>query len=70
MREPTNENCLLKPHELAKTLGVSVNWVRTHAAPSSKHRIPVKKVGNLIRFDLQAVMEWIDKQQGGTNATS
>jgi predicted DNA-binding transcriptional regulator AlpA len=67
MKDPTYENRLLMPHELARILGVSISWVRTHAAPSSKCRIPTKKVGNLLRFDLQEVMNWINRQQTPVN---
>jgi hypothetical protein len=69
-KDPTYENRLLMPHELARILGVSIAWVRTHSAPSSKNRIPVKKVGNLLRYDLQEVFAWLDKRQVGTNATA
>ena len=57
------ENHLLAPHELARVLNVSVSWVRTHAAPSAKNRIPTKKVGGLLRFDLQEVRQWLDQQR-------
>jgi hypothetical protein len=55
----TLENRLLAPHELARVLNVSISWVRTHAAPSCRNRIPTKKVGGLLRFDLKEVMDWI-----------
>ena len=61
------ENRLLAPHELARVLNVSLTWVRTHAAPSCKNRIPTKKVGGLLRFDLQEVMGWIETQRGRFN---
>lgn len=53
------EDRLLKPHELARILGVSISWVRCHAAPSSKNRIPTQKIGGLLRFDLQDVLQWV-----------
>ncbi len=53
------EKRLVLPYEVARALGVSVSWVRTHAAPSAKNRMPVQKVGNLLRFDLDQVFEWI-----------
>ncbi len=61
MEDPTGKKLLL-PHELAKVLNVTISWVRTHSAPSSKNRIPVKKVGNLLRYDLDEVMAWVEKQ--------
>lgn len=60
----SSENRLLMPHELARTLGVSVGWIRNHAAPSAKNRIPVKKIGNFLRFDLEEVMTWVEAQRG------
>ncbi len=56
------ENRLLAPHELARVLNVSLSWVRTHTAPSCKKRIPTKKVGGLLRFDLEEVSKWLDQQ--------
>ena len=63
MKDPATENRLLLPHELARALGVSVSWVRNHAAPSSKNPIPTKRVGRFIRFDLEEVLSWIEKQR-------
>ncbi len=57
------ENPLLAPYELARVLNVSISWVRTHAAPSAKNRLPTKKIGNLIRFDLREVRQWLDEQR-------
>ena len=54
-----NPSRLLMPHELARALNVSVSWVRNHAAPSCKNRIPTKKVGGFLRFDLKEVMDWV-----------
>ncbi len=59
-------NCLLTPVELSRILNVRVNWVMRHAARSSKYRIPTKKVGGLLRFDLQEVRKWLD-QEGHEN---
>jgi excisionase family DNA binding protein len=59
----SNPNRLLMPYELARVLNVSVSWVRNHAAPSSKKRIPHKKVGGLLRFDLNEVMDWLNHQE-------
>lgn len=67
MKDPTKQNRLLMPHEIARTLGVSMGWVRDHAAPSSKNRIPTKRVGRFLRFDLQEVLTWVERQ-GGTKS--
>jgi hypothetical protein len=64
------EDRLLLPHELARVLNVSVSWVRNHAAPSCRNRIPTKKVGGFLRFDLQEVMAWLEKTGGGNEANS
>lgn len=61
MDEPI-EKRLLMPYELARVLNVPLSWVRTHSAPSSKIRIPVKKVGGLLRYDLQEVMNWLARK--------
>ncbi len=63
MKYLTTEDRLLLPHELARTLGVSISWVRNHAAPSSKNPIPTKRVGRFIRFDLDEVLTWVEKQR-------
>lgn len=53
-------NRLLTPIELSRVLNVRVDWVLRHAARSSKYRIPTKRVGGLLRFDLAEVMEWLN----------
>jgi len=60
-----SSNSLLLPHELAKALNVSVSWVRTHSAPSAKDRIPVKKVGGFLRYDLGEVLNWVSRRSEG-----
>ncbi len=52
-------NRLLTPVELSRILNVRVDWVMRHAARSSKYRIPTKRVGGLLRFDLSEVMAWL-----------
>jgi excisionase family DNA binding protein len=64
---PTEKQLLL-PHEMARLLRVSPSWVRSHAAPSCKTRIPAKKVGRLIRFDPDEVFAWLETQQGEEKA--
>ncbi len=59
------EDHLLAPHELARILNVSVSWVRTHAAPSAKNRLPTKKVGGFLRFDLAEVRRWLEERGEG-----
>lgn len=57
------EKKLLLPHELARVLNVSVGWVYSHASPNAKFRIPAKRVGGLLRFDLDEVIQFLDKQE-------
>ncbi len=57
-------NGLLTPVELARFLNVRVDWVMRHAAPSSKWRIPTKRVGGLLRFDLAEIIEWLTQREG------
>jgi hypothetical protein len=54
---------LLLPHELARVLNVSVGWVYSHASPNAKFKIPAKRVGGLLRFDLDEVIRFLDKQE-------
>lgn len=62
----TTDNHLLAPHELARVLNVSLSWVRTHSAPASKNRLPVRKVGGFLRFDLQEVQAWLRENRRGS----
>lgn len=57
---------LLSASELAGFLGVSIGWVKSHAAPRSKLRLPVRRVGKFVRFDLDEVVSWLSKQ-GASN---
>ena len=54
---------LLQPHELARVLDVSVAWVYTHAHPNAKGKIPAKRVGGLLRFDLDEVLSSLNKEE-------
>jgi hypothetical protein len=60
-----SERKLLLPHELARVLNVSVGWVYTHAASNAKIKIPAKRVGGLLRFDLDEVLRSLEE---GTHA--
>ncbi len=58
---PTGESFLLTPQQLAKRLQVSVAWVRDHS--TRKHpRLPVVRVGGLLRFRLEDIDRWIEQQ--------
>jgi predicted DNA-binding transcriptional regulator AlpA len=67
LAEITKTNRLLLPEELAKFLNVRVSWVTNHASPSAKNPLPVKRVGRLLRFDINEVLEWLNKHGGREN---
>jgi len=50
---------LITAVECARLLGVSWSWVIRHSAPSAKFRIPVMKVGGLLRYDPEQVLACI-----------
>jgi excisionase family DNA binding protein len=52
---------LLTVDDLAKQLQVSAAWVRDHAT-RKQPRIPVVRVGKLLRFRLADVEGWIEEQ--------
>jgi hypothetical protein len=54
---------LLQPHELARALNVSVAWVYAHAHHNAKDKIPVKRAGGLLRFDLDEVLSSLNKEE-------
>ncbi len=54
----TGPEKLLRPSEVAEQLGVSAAWVRDHAT-RKQPRIPVVRVGKLLRFRQVDVNEFI-----------
>ena len=54
---------------VAKQLGVSERWVRDHATRRSP-RLPVVKLGSLLRFRPEDVDRFIDKQRNDHSGTS
>ncbi len=53
---------LLSIEELAEYLNVPKSWIydRTH-----RDAIPHFKLGRLVRFDLEEVLEWLDSKKKG-----
>lgn len=51
---------LLTPVQVAQWLGVSAAWVRDHAT-RKEPRIPVIKLGKVLRFRPEEVQGFIDK---------
>jgi excisionase family DNA binding protein len=52
---------LLTPAQVAERLQVSVAWVRDHST-RKQPRLPVVRVGGLLRFRSKDIDRWIDEQ--------
>jgi predicted DNA-binding transcriptional regulator AlpA len=61
------EERLLKPREVADRFGVSERWVRDHATRRSP-RIPVVKLGPLLRFRAEDIDEFLHSQRLATSS--
>lgn len=57
----SEQDFLITPTEVAKRLQVSVAWVRDHATRKYP-RLPVVRVGSLLRFRPRDLDRWIDEQ--------
>ncbi len=55
--------------QVAKRLGVSERWVRDHATRRSP-KLPVVKLGSLLRFRLEDVEQFIIRQRHDHSGTS
>ncbi len=55
--------------QVAKRLGVSERWVRDHATRRSP-RLPVVKLGSLLRFRPEDVEQFIARQRSDHSGTS
>jgi hypothetical protein len=64
---PQGEERLLKPREVADRFGVSERWVRDHATRRSP-RIPVVKLGPLLRFRAEDIDEFLHSQRLATSS--
>ena len=54
-KTPGQESRLLTPEQCAAFLQIEVN---TLYVMKSQGRIPYRKVGHLLRFDLEEIVEW------------
>ncbi len=54
---------LLTPDELAKILSVPKSWIYTQTRQTGPDSIPRLKLGKYLRFKINDVMEWLQKQQ-------
>ena len=50
---------ILTPAELAERLKVPLSWVYKQTAKNHSGSMPVLRVGNYLRFDWNAVSEWL-----------
>ena len=64
----TSSKALISALQVAKRLGVSDRWVRDHATRRSP-RLPVVKLGSLLRFRPEDVEHFINKQRNDHSGT-
>ncbi len=57
------EGHFLTVNELAEKLKVPVSWVYSQTRQKDSMTIPKIKVGKYIRFQMNDVMEWLEKKQ-------
>jgi hypothetical protein len=57
---------LLNPAQLAERLNVPLSWVREKSRERARIRdrdpLPIVRLGKYVRFDLEAVTQWIGRQ--------
>ena len=56
------DNSFLTIDEMAETLKVPKSWLYSRTRETGPGTIPRLKVGKYIRFEYQAVMDWLRKQ--------
>ena len=65
---PSNTSCLLKSQQVADRLGVSERWVRDHATRRWP-RLPVVKLGSLLRFFPEDIETFLEGQRDDHSGT-
>jgi len=55
---------LVGVNELAETLSVPISWIYSRTRIKGEDRIPHIRAGKYVRFDVDAVMDWL-KRKGG-----
>jgi len=55
LRRPPRSGSLMTPEQCAEFLGIKIN---TLYVMKSQGRIPYRKVGHLLRFDFDEIVEW------------
>ena len=59
-KAPVQERQLMTPEQCAEFLGIKIN---TLYVMKSQGRIPYRKVGHLLRFDFDEIVEWTKPKQ-------
>jgi len=54
---------LLSVDEMAETLKVPKSWLYSRTRKTGPGTIPNIRVGKYIRFELEKVLNWLEKQQ-------
>ena len=54
---------LMTPNELANELSVPLSWIYSRSRQKGPNAIPLLRAGKYLRFDLQEVLKWLQKQQ-------
>jgi excisionase family DNA binding protein len=62
-----NDKELLTINEMAARLKVKPSWLYFRTMQTDSDAIPRIRIGKYIRFNPDAVMEWIQKQYGEAN---
>ncbi|PSH02777.1 MAG: hypothetical protein CXZ00_15745 [Acidobacteria bacterium] len=67
LSSPVSER-LLNAQQVAERLGVSERWVRDHATRRAP-RLPVVKLGPLVRFRIADVNDFVERQRDDHSGT-
>ncbi len=60
MNQSTAPTKLITLKDLCKLMSVKESWIRRHVFMKT---IPFVKLGRLIRFDLEKILEWMGRNQ-------
>lgn len=55
---------LLTVADVAKILNVPVSWVYGRTRKRGLDRLPYLKLGKYLRFQLQEILQWLDRKKG------
>jgi excisionase family DNA binding protein len=59
-----NADELLTVADVAKILNVPVSWVYDRTRRRGLDRLPHLKLGKYVRFQLQEILHWLDRNKG------